>query len=155
VTRPGAGAKRGDFVMYDKLLRSTRPGFLLPTEEDRNMKAQHLVAIALAAMASAVSVAAHEIDPGGTIKVACADDGVRMAAISSAVEISHYWAPQSARRHMLSLARQACARGATFVTFVPPADQRVCQAPPTWSTLCLDQTATARERPDNPGQFVP
>lgn len=119
------------------------------------MKAQHLVVIALAAMASAVSVPAHEIDPGGKIKVACAGDGVRMAAIGSAVESSHYWAPQSARRQMLSLAQQACARGATIVTFVPPADQRVCQAPPKWSTLCLDQTATARERPDDPAEFVP
>ena len=88
--------------------------------------------------------------------MACAGDGMRMAAISGAVESNHYWAPQNARRQMLSLARQACARGATVVTFVPPADQRTCQTPPTWSTFCLDQTATAaREVRDDPMAVVP
>jgi hypothetical protein len=119
------------------------------------MKAQYLVAIALAAMASAISAPAHQSDPGGKIEVACASDTVRMAAISSAVESSHYWAPQSARRQMLSLARQACARGATIVTFVPPADQRACRTSPTWSTLCVDQSTTAREAPDRPMEIVP
>jgi hypothetical protein len=106
-------------------------------------------------MASAASAPASEVDPGGMINVACAGDSVRMAAISSAVESNHYWAPQSARRQMLSLARQACARGATVVTFVPPADQRTCQTPPTWSTLCFDQTAKAREVPDRSMELVP
>lgn len=108
------------------------------------MKARHLMAIAFAA-SGAISAQAHEVDPGGKIEVACASGGVRMAAITNAVENSHYWAPQTARRRMLSLAQQACARGATVVTFVPPVDQRSCQTPPTWSTLCVDQTATARE----------
>lgn len=112
------------------------------------MKTQHLVVIAFAAMAGAIPAQAHEVDPGGKIEVACASDSVRMAAITSAVENSHYWAPQTARRRMLSLAQQACERGATVVTFVPPADQRFCQMPPKWSTLCLDQTAMAREVPD-------
>ena len=112
------------------------------------MTVQHLMVIAFAAMAGTVSAQAHEVDPGGKIKVACASDTVHMAAITSAVENSHYWAPQTARRRMLSLAQQACARGASVVTFVPPADQRSCQTPPTWSTLCLDQTATVREARD-------
>jgi hypothetical protein len=109
------------------------------------VKAQHAVAIAFAVMAGATSAQASEIDPGGKIEVACASDTVSMAAITSAVENSHYWAPQTARRQMLSLTQQACARGAKAVTFVPPADQRFCQTPPTWSTLCVDQTAAARE----------
>ena len=113
------------------------------------MKTQHLVVIVFAAMAGAISAQAHEVDPGGKIEVTCASDTARMAAISSAVKNSHYWAPQTARRQMLSLAQQACARGATVVTFVPPADQRACQTPPTWSTLCVDQTATAPEAPDS------
>lgn len=112
------------------------------------MKVQHLVVIGLAALAGATSAHAHEIDPGGKIEVACSSDSMRMAAITSAVEKSHYWAPQTARRRMLSLAQQACASGATVVTFVPPAEQRWCRTAPTWSTLCVDQTAKAREAQD-------
>lgn len=112
------------------------------------MNMQHLMGMLFAAIAGAVSAQAHEVDPGGKIEVACGSDMVRMSAISSAVENSHYWAPQTARRQMLSLARQACERGATVVTFVPPADQRSCQTPPKWSTLCVDQTAMAREARD-------
>jgi hypothetical protein len=141
-------ATRGDFVTHDKPLRWTHRIFLYLLKRT-NMKAQHLVVIAFAAMAGAISAQAHEVDPGGKIEVACASDTVRMAAISGAVQNSHYWAPQTARRQMLSLAQQACARGATVVTFVPPADQRWCRTPPTWSTLCVDQTATAREAGDS------
>lgn len=119
--------------------------FLYLSKRTTNMKVQHLMVIAFAVMAGAASTQAHEIDPGGKIEVACASDTVRMAAISSAVQNSHYWAPQTARRRMLSLAQQACERGAAAVAFVPPADQRFCQTPPKWSTLCLDQTAMARE----------
>jgi len=113
------------------------------------MKAQLGIAIALAAQLGVMSLPAHEIDPGGKIDVACASDTVRMAAISSAVAASHYWAPQTARRQMLSLAQQACARGATLVTFVPPLDQRFCQTPPRWSTMCIDQTAKLPEAADS------
>jgi hypothetical protein len=109
------------------------------------MKAQYRVVIALAALAGATAAQAHEVDPGGKIEVACTSDSVRMAAITNAVDGSHYWAPQTARRRMLSLAQQACAKGATAVTFVPPADQRWCQTAPTWSTLCVDRTAMTRE----------
>jgi hypothetical protein len=109
------------------------------------MRAQLLFVIAFATTAGAVSAQAREVGPGGNVEVACAADNLQMAAITSAVESRHYWAPQSARRKMLSLAQQACARGARVVTFEPPADQRSCQTPPTWSTLCVDETATARE----------
>lgn len=108
------------------------------------MKAQHLFVIAFAALAGAISAQAHEVDPGGKIKVACTSDTVHMSAIGRAVKNSHYWASQTARRQMLSLTRQACEGGATVVTFVPPEDERSCQTPPKWSTLCLDSTATAR-----------
>lgn len=111
------------------------------------MKAQLLVVIALATVAGTISAQARAAGPGGNVEVACAGNTVQMAAITSAVESRHYWAPQTARRKMLSRAQQACARGATVVTFEPPADQRSCQTPPTWSTLCVDQTATAREAP--------
>ncbi len=119
------------------------------------MRTQLMAVSALAALASAVSAPAHQIDPGGKIEVACASDTARMSAISSAVEKSHYWAPQTARRRMLSIARQACAGGATVVTFVPPADQRTCQTAPTWSTLCFDQSARAREAPEPAMEIVP
>lgn len=121
------------------------PDLPIPTEEDKNMKAQHLFVIAMAALAGSVSAQAHDVDPGGRIEVACTSDPVRMAAISSAVKNSHYWASQNTRRQMLSLARQTCAHGATVVTFVPPEDQRWCRTAPTWSTLCVDETAMARE----------
>ena len=89
------------------------------------MKAQYLAVIAFTALASAVSAQAHQVDPGGKIEVTCpASDTVRMASISRAVDESHYWAPQAARKQMLALARQACERGAPGVTFVPPPDQR-------------------------------
>ncbi|HSE11360.1 MAG TPA: hypothetical protein VLB69_01885 [Rudaea sp.] len=89
------------------------------------MKARNLAVIAFAAFASAVSAQAHQVDPGGRIEVTCpASDTVRMASISRAVDESHYWAPRTTRKQMLSLARQACERGAASVTFVPPADQR-------------------------------
>lgn len=89
------------------------------------MKAQLLVVATLVGLAGTLSAQAHQIDPGGKIQVTCAQEGsVRMAAIASAVKNSHYWAPATARRQMLALARQACERGATVVTFVPPADQR-------------------------------
>jgi len=88
------------------------------------MKARHLVVIALAALAGAPSTQAREVDPGGKIVVTCRSDTVHMAAIASAVKKNHFWATKTARIRMLSLAQQACARGATAVTFVPPADQR-------------------------------
>jgi len=118
------------------------------------MKTQYVVVIALAALAGAASAPAHEVDPDGKINVACASDTVRMGAIRSAVESNHYWAPQSTRREMLTLAQQACARGATLVTFVPPADQPVCRASPTRPTLCLDRTASARNAADGSGKIV-
>ena len=44
-----------------------------------------------------------------------------MADIAHAIEVSDYWAPQTARRQMLELAREACARRpAAVLTFVPP-----------------------------------
>src|SRR5512141_678285 len=89
------------------------------------MKAQRIAVAIFAALASAVSAQAHQVDPGGKIEVTCpASDIVRMASISRAVGESHYWANQTARKQMLTLARQACERGATVVTFVPPAEER-------------------------------
>ncbi|HET7065122.1 MAG TPA: hypothetical protein VFI49_12680 [Rudaea sp.] len=89
------------------------------------MKVQRIAVVTFAALASAFSAQAHQIDPGGKIKVACpASDTVRMTTISRAVDDSHYWAAQATRKQMLALARQACERGAAVVTFVPPADQR-------------------------------
>jgi hypothetical protein len=114
------------------------------------MKAQHLVAVAFSAVvgAGAIEAQAREVDPRGTIEVACAGDSVRMAAITHAVANNHYWAPQAARRKMVSLARQACAGGAESVTFVPPADLRSCLTPPTWSTLCVERTPAVRRTGD-------
>jgi hypothetical protein len=102
------------------------------------MKAQRIAVVTLAALTSAFSAQAHQIDPGGKIEVACSEaNTVRMATVARAVEDSHYWASQTTRRQMLELARQACAQGATVVTFVPPADERyipdaaeVANAPP-------------------------
>ena len=89
------------------------------------MKARYLACIASFALASAVCAQAHQIDPGGRIEVACPASGsVHMASISRAVDRSHYWAPQAARKQMLALARETCERGAASATFVPPADQR-------------------------------
>src|SRR5512143_3049844 len=80
---------------------------------------------ALTMLASTFSLQAHEFDPGGKIVVTCqAGSAARMADVARAVEESHYWAPQSTRREMLTVARQACASGSTAVTFVPPPDQR-------------------------------
>jgi hypothetical protein len=80
---------------------------------------------AIVLLACTLDARAHEIDPGGRIEVNCAaNSNVRMAEIARAVEISHYWAPQLARLEMLSLAREACAKGAKAVAFVPPDDQR-------------------------------
>lgn len=104
------------------------------------MKPQYLVVIALAALAGATSAPAHEIDPGGKIKVNCPSDNVRMADINRGVQSSRYRATHSARHQMLSLAQQACARGATVVKFVPPADEGMCQ---TGAASCRDQTAAA------------
>ena len=89
------------------------------------MKVQRIAVVTFAALVSAFSAHAHQIDPGGKIEVTCpASDTVRMATISRAVDDSHYWAAQATRRQMLALARQACERGATVVTFVPPEDER-------------------------------
>ena len=93
------------------------------------MKAQRTAVVMFAALAGAVSAQAHQVDPGGKIEVTCpASDTVRMASISRAVDKSHYWANQTARKQMLALARQACERGATVVTFVPPAEERYAPA---------------------------
>ena len=148
VRRRIEASKRVRWEIDRDVMRGRHSIFLYP-EEDKNVKVQHVVVVAFAAMAGAISTQAHEVDPGGKIEVACASDSVRMAAISSAVRNSHYWAPQTARRQMLSLAQQACARGATVVSFVPPVDQRWCRTPPTWSTLCVDETATARQARDS------
>ena len=80
---------------------------------------------ALTLLVSALTVQAHEFDPGGRIVVTCqAGSTASMANVARAVEDSHYWAPRSTRREMLALARQACALGSTTVTFVPTPDQR-------------------------------
>lgn len=80
---------------------------------------------ALTMLAGTFSLQAHEFDPGGTIVVTChAGGAARMADVARAIDESHYWAPQSTRREMLTLARQACASGSTVVTFVPPLDRR-------------------------------
>jgi hypothetical protein len=119
------------------------------------MKSQCLFAIALAAMASATCATAHEVDPGGKIKVTCPSDNVRMAAINRAVAGSTYRATHPARRKMLSLAQQACARGVTVVTFVPPVGEGVCQTSPTWPTSCRDRSVAARATLDSSTKIVP
>jgi hypothetical protein len=82
--------------------------------------------VALATLACAAFAQAHEYDPGGRIVVTCAaDHAPRMSEIARAVEDSHYWAAQGARREMLDIARQECAEDATRrVVFVPEPDQR-------------------------------
>jgi len=112
------------------------------------MKTQYLAVVAMAIIACAVPARARALDPAEKVDVPCASDTVRMAAISRAMKDSHYWAPQTARRQMLSFAQQACSHGAKVVTFVPPDAQRSCRTPPTWSTLCVDQPATAPEAGD-------
>jgi len=112
------------------------------------MKTLHRIAAATAALCT-FAASAHDLEPGGTIAVACGNGSVQMAAVVSAVENGHYWAPESARRRMLSLARHACSLGATVVTFLPPAGQRSCRTPPTWSTLCVDQAAAMHEVADS------
>ena len=104
-----------------------------------------MIVVAIAAVAGAIPVQARQLDPNRKIRVACASATVHMAAISKAVKNSNYWASQTARRQMLSLAQQACARGATVVTFVPPVVERSCATPPTWSTLCVDRVTKLRE----------
>jgi len=95
------------------------------------MNAQRIAVVTFATLVGAFSAHAHEIDPGGRIEIACpASHTVRAASISRAVEESHYWAAQAARQQMLTLARQACERGASVVTFVPPADQRYAPEEP-------------------------
>ena len=127
------------------------------SEEDRNMKTKYLVAIALAAVASAsaTSAAAHAVDSNGKITVTCPSESVRMAAINRAVANSRYRATHPARRKMLSLAQQACARGAPGVIFVQPADEDACQTSPRWSTSCRDQAVTMRATPDSSTKTVP
>lgn len=82
--------------------------------------------VTVATLCSAAFAQAHDYDPGGRIVVACAaDHSPRMSEIASAVDNSHYWAAQGARREMLDIARQECAGDATRrVVFVPEPDQR-------------------------------
>ena len=89
------------------------------------MKTYRVCIAALAMQASTFSAQAHELDTGGKIVVNCrAGWTPYMADVAYAVERSHYFAAPSARREMLGRARQACASGATAVTFVPPLVQR-------------------------------
>lgn len=89
------------------------------------MKIFRIAVGALAALGCTNIAKGHDVDPGGRIEVNCAaNHTVRMAEIARAVEDSHYWAAQLARQEMLSLARDACAKGTRTVTFVPPDDQR-------------------------------
>ena len=104
------------------------------------MNTRHLL-IAFACTAGTSWAQAHEFDSREKIQVACAQDPLYMGAIARAVNRSGLWASQGARRQMLSLARQSCERGARIVTFVPAAEERSCQMPPKWSTLCLDPAA--------------
>ena len=141
MTQPDAGATRGDFVTHVNALYLARRTLQYPAKRTRAMKTQYLVAIAFAAMASASAThaAAHAVDSSGKIKVACPSGNVRMATINRAVANSRYRATHPARRQMLSLAQQACAHGATVLTFVPPADEPMCQTTPRWSTSCSDE----------------
>jgi hypothetical protein len=111
------------------------------------MKAQHLVAVALAVMIGASTAQANDVDRGGKIAVACTGDMVSMDAVKRAVNEGHRWASEKARRQMLSIVRGACRNGAEVVTFVAPAE-RLCQTPPTWSTFCLDETSAMRKAPE-------
>jgi hypothetical protein len=80
-------------------------------------------------LAGSFAAHAHDIDPGGRIVLKCsATHAPRMADVARAVDDSHYWAPQGARREMLTLAREACAAGSQALAFVPPADQRYSAA---------------------------
>ena len=89
------------------------------------MKTYSLFAAALTLLVCGFCAQAHEFDPGGWIVITCSSlRAPRMADVAHAVAVSHYWAPQSARREMLDRARQECARGGAVATFVPPADQR-------------------------------
>ena len=113
------------------------------------MKTLFRIAAAFAAISVDIAAPAHELGPGEEIAIACARGGVQMTQIAGAVEAGHYWAPESARRRMLSLARHACSMGADVVTFLPPAPQRSCRTPPTWSTLCVDQAAAVLQVVDS------
>ena len=92
------------------------------------MKTLRLLA-AVASLVAGASAQAHEFDPGGRIVLACSPDrSPSMADVAHAVGYSHYWAPQSARREILVLARQACENGSEQAVFVPSADQRFAAA---------------------------
>ena len=88
------------------------------------MKAQRLMVMAVIALVGTISAEAHEVDPGGKIKVICRNDTARMGEVARAVKNSDLHASQAARIQMLSLARQACEHRAKVVTFVPSDDQR-------------------------------
>ena len=87
------------------------------------------VLITFLLLAGGVAAQAHDVDPGGRIVVACSvQHGPRMSEVTRAIDESHYWAPQSARKEILALARQACDSGSSEVVFVPSADQRYAVA---------------------------
>jgi hypothetical protein len=89
------------------------------------MKTYRMGIAALAMLAGASFAQAHEYDPGGKIIVSCKEGWTPyMADVAHAVERSHYWATPSARKEMLTLAREACGSGSKMVAFVPPSDQR-------------------------------
>ena len=93
--------------------------------------------IATVLTAGSFAAQAHEFDPGGRIVVSCAGDREpRMADVARAVDNSHYWAPQAARRDILELARQACSKGSDEVVFVPTADQRYAASGNAVTTKC-------------------
>jgi len=110
------------------------------------MKAQGMVVFALIAMAGGFCAHAHARPPDSRdkIQVACPSGTLHIGAIALAVRNSHLWASQSARKQMLSLARQSCERGATVVTFVPADPERSCRTP-TGARPCEDPAVKSRE----------
>ena len=80
-------------------------------------------------LAGAISAQAHELDSPEKIVMNCRSGWTPyMADVAYAVEHSGYWATPSARKEMLTLARQACASGSTKIAFAPPADRRINNA---------------------------
>jgi len=85
------------------------------------MKSCLLALTALALLGSAVCTNARDV-PDAKIVVACSKTSPpQIGDIDHAIKVSDYWAPTDVRRHMLALARDACAsRPAAVLAFVPP-----------------------------------
>ena len=107
------------------------------------MKAQWTVAFALIAVTGGSCAHARAPDSRDKIQVACPSGTLHIGAIALAVRNSHLVASQSARKQMLSLARQRCERGATVVTFVPVDAGRSCRTPT--GAPCEDFAGKSRE----------